>query len=48
MRKENILDVIEAALSMAGYVILDVDSNAIIIRDKENDQDYDIQISEAP
>ena len=43
----DIFEVIEAALSRAGYVILDgEDKDSIIIRHKNSDSDYEIKVSE--
>lgn len=42
----DIFDVIESALAMAGYKILDGDADSVIIRHKNSDIDYEIKVSE--
>lgn len=44
--ESDIFDVIENALSMAGYIILDGDADSIMIRYKNSDRDYEIKVSE--
>ena len=43
----DVFEVIETALSRAGYVILDgEDKDSIIVRHKNSDSDYEIKVSE--
>ncbi len=44
--ESDIFDVIEQALALAGYKVLDGDRNSIIIRHKSSDSDYEIKITE--
>ena len=44
----DIFEVIEDALANAGYKILDGDSSSVIIRDSENDMDFEIKVTEIP
>lgn len=46
MNKE-IFDVIESALTRAGYKILDGDAYTVIVRDCKTDKDYEIEVKEA-
>ena len=43
---EHVLNVIDSALALAGFKIMDGDHESIIIRDCENDIDYEIKIEE--
>lgn len=44
--KSEIIDVIENALARAGYDILDVEPNAITIRNTKEDKNFEIRIEE--
>lgn len=43
---ENILDVIESALSRAGYRVMDGDHSSVIIRHSPSDSDYSVSVNE--
>lgn len=44
--ESDIFDVIDNALTRAGYVVLDGDQDCVIIRHKNSDIDYEIKVSE--
>lgn len=44
----DIFEVIETALTRAGYKIFDGDSDSIIVRHKNSDDDYEIKVTEIP
>jgi hypothetical protein len=44
--KEDILSVIDKAVALAGYEVLDGDTDSLIIRDKANDTDYEVKVEE--
>jgi hypothetical protein len=46
--RTEIFDIIENALALAGYTILDGDRDCIIIRHTANDTDYRIIVEEEP
>lgn len=43
----TIFDIIEGAVARAGYTVLDGDGNAVYVRDKEKEQDYEIKVQPA-
>ena len=46
--ERDIFEVVETALSRAGYKILDGDWNSVIIRHSACDKDYEIKVTELP
>lgn len=42
----DVFEVIEAALTKAGYKIMDGDETSIIIRHSNSDTDYEIRLTE--
>jgi hypothetical protein len=46
--EEHIFEVIESALALAGFKILDGDKECVIIRHCESDTDYKITVEEEP
>ena len=46
--ESDIFEVIESALTKAGYKVLDGDGNSIIIRHSNSDTDYQIHVKECP
>ena len=44
----DIFEVIESALTKAGYKVLDGDRDSIIIRHNNSDTDYKIHVRECP
>lgn len=48
MNKQEIFDIIESSLALAGYDVIDGDRDNVIIRHGESDTDYEIKIEELP
>jgi len=44
--KEKIFEVIDHALDLAGFDILDGDRDSVIVRDAGNDLDFEIKVEE--
>lgn len=42
----DLYDVVQSGLALAGLSIVDFDKDGMIVRDKINDQDYRIKITE--
>lgn len=45
---KNIFNVIESALTMAGYKLMDFDADRLIVRDSKQDSDYEIIVEKLP
>lgn len=43
--ESDIFDVIEQALALAGYKVLDGDHDSIIVRHTNSDSDYEIKVT---
>lgn len=43
---QDIFDIIETALEESGYTIMDGDGDSVLIRNKAENKDYEIKISE--
>lgn len=44
----DLYDVIQSRLALVGLAIIDFDESGMIVRDKINDRDYKITITEEP
>lgn len=42
----EVFEIIEDALALAGYKILDGDKDTVVIRDAKNDMDFEIRVLE--
>lgn len=44
----DIIDIIECALAKAGLDILSVEDDCLVVRNSEQDQDFEIKMTELP
>ncbi|MBQ9954764.1 MAG: hypothetical protein IJO87_04975 [Eggerthellaceae bacterium] len=44
--EHEIFEIIESALALAGYKVLDGDNDTVIVRHATGDTDYEIKVSE--